>query len=804
MPLYFVGDDGAHGAQLWETNGSSWSMVSNVNSFSSTGDAIGFDAELADLTPYNGELYFIGNDGSHGEQLWATNGTTAGTQMLTSVNTGSGGLALSDLTACNGKLYFLAADGGFGTQLWVTNGAASGTSVVAGNPNFEITSLVAVGGELYFIGSDSTQGKQLWASNGTGAGTVLLTDVNTAPDIGGEVHGLSISNMFAVGNTLFFVGDNGTAGPQLWASNSSGTHALTIVDITPFPGTTDAPGFAMSNFTSFDGDLYFTGDDGVHGPQLWVSNGVTVSNLTFINTGASITGGDAAGFAESSFTVSGSNLFFIGNDGAHGAQLWVTNTAGTSMLTDDYTVSDLGDVTGLQITDMTAAGGKMFFVATDSTRGTQIWVSNGNQGGVVVLTQGDWRLPVIGAFTIGPAFTSVFGYNGKFYFVADDGVHGRQLWDTDGTPADTIMITDVNSASSGSDAVGFGPQGLSNFSAVGGKVYFTGSDRIHGLQLWETDGTAAGTFMVTNSSGFSNSGLTNLTPAKPEVHANLQGHALSDILIENTVGAVDAGELGSGGMFAYNAISSLGPEWSFGGVGDYYGDGKSQFLIENTSSAVDIGEVGASGTAVYTAVSALGPEWRFVGSGDFLGLGKSEFLIENTVGAVDVGTVSSSKTTSYTPVATLASQWSVVESGDFYGDGKTQFLIESTAGVVEVGEVGSNNQAALVQVAALGPEWRFVGAGDFLGIGKDQVLIENTAGAVDVGTVGSNNTVTYTAVASLGPEWKFVGDGDYYGTGTASFLIENTSGAVDTGTVVGGVAQYAAVASLGPEWSFKG
>jgi ELWxxDGT repeat protein len=834
MPLYFESSDGTHGLQLWEKNAAGASLM-----LTTAGSDTGFSGGIADLTPYNGLLFFAGYDGAHQDQLWVSNGATAGTQMLTSDDIGNGGLGISDPTVYGGEFYFAGYDSVHGTQLWgsngtaagtvmltdinsltatissltglngklyfvgddrlwVSNGTASGTSVVT--TAVGMTSLVPVGSELYFVGYGGEIGAQLWESDGTAAGTHRLTYVNTNPDAAGEVFGLGVSNMTVAGDTLFFVGDDGTDGPQLWASNSSGTSMLTLTDTGDSIGSSDAFGLAMSNFTVLNGKLFFTADDDLHGPQLWVSDGTAAGTgaLTNIDIAGGEAGAEAAGFGESSFTARGIDVFFVGNDGMHGSQLWATSGGAPAMLTNDSFTED-GELFGLTITNMTAVNGKLFFVGADATHATQIWVSDGTAAGTKMLTQTNWVYPNVDGVTSNSPILNVFSFNGDFYFVGDDGVHGWQLWVTNGTAAGTVMLT-ANDLAGG----GFSPFSFSEFTVADGKLDFAANDSIHGTQLWATDGTTVGTAMVTNVSGFTTAGIQDVTPAAPEVHANLDGHALSDILIENTVGAVDAGELGSGGMFAYNAISSLGPEWSFGGVGDYYGDGKSQFLIENTSSAVDIGEVGASGTAVYTAVSALGPEWRFVGSGDFLGLGKSEFLIENTVGAVDVGTVSSSKTTSYTPVATLASQWSVVESGDFYGDGKTQFLIESTAGVVEVGEVGSNNQAALVQVAALGPEWRFVGAGDFLGIGKDQVLIENTAGAVDVGTVGSNNTVTYTAVASLGPEWKFVGDGDYYGTGTASFLIENTSGAVDTGTVVNGKALYATVAALGSEWSFGG
>jgi Putative Ig domain/Bacterial Ig-like domain len=280
---------------------------------------------------------------------------------------------------------------------------------------------------------------------------------------------------------------------------------------------------------------------------------------------------------------------------------------------------------------------------------------------------------------------------------------------------------------------------------------------------------------------------------------DFNGDGKSDILIENTSGAVYVGEV-TGGQVTYSAVASLGSEWTFKGTGDFTGDGKEGFLIESTSGAVYVGEV-SGGNTTYLGVASLGPEWSFEGTGDFLGAGKDQFLIENTAGEVVVGEVVSGLA-QYTAVASLGPEWKFVGTGDYLGDSKSDFLIENTSGAVYVGEV-TGGQATYTAVASLGSEWKFVESGDFMGDGKADFLIENTSGAVYVGEV-SGGQVTYTAVASLGSEWSFVGEGDYSGTGKDSFVIENTAGGVYTGTIVSGTAQYAQIAALGSTWKFHG
>jgi ELWxxDGT repeat protein len=64
------------------------------------------------LMPFNGNLYFVYNDGTHGNELWQTNGTTA--QMVSDINPGAASSNSSNLTVFNGSLYFTANDGVFG------------------------------------------------------------------------------------------------------------------------------------------------------------------------------------------------------------------------------------------------------------------------------------------------------------------------------------------------------------------------------------------------------------------------------------------------------------------------------------------------------------------------------------------------------------------------------------------------------------------------------------------------------------------------------------------------------------------
>ena len=112
----------------------------------------------------NNELLFVGTDSAHGTQVWESNGTAAGTAMLTSANTAHGGIHPTDLTVVGDALYFAAGVTGHGTQLWKSNGTVAGTTAVTssndGLANFGVypQQLANVGGTLYFLGIDLIKG----------------------------------------------------------------------------------------------------------------------------------------------------------------------------------------------------------------------------------------------------------------------------------------------------------------------------------------------------------------------------------------------------------------------------------------------------------------------------------------------------------------------------------------------------------------------------------------------------------------------------------------------------------------------
>src|SRR5207249_10641696 len=116
----------------------------------------------------------------HGDELWKSDGTEAGTVLVKDINPGPRGSEPSNLVDVNGTLFFTTDSTG---GLWKSDGTDTGTVPV--NKGASAYELVNVNGTLFFF-SDGAQGPELWKSDGTEAGTVLVKAVTRAS--GGSVN----------------------------------------------------------------------------------------------------------------------------------------------------------------------------------------------------------------------------------------------------------------------------------------------------------------------------------------------------------------------------------------------------------------------------------------------------------------------------------------------------------------------------------------------------------------------------------------------------------------------------------------
>jgi ELWxxDGT repeat protein len=150
-------------------------------------------------------------------------------------------------------------------------------------------------------------------------------------------------------------------------------------------------------------------------------------------------------------------------------------------------------------------GSTMYFLADDGITGKELWKTNGTSTGTVLVKD------------INPIGYSMFnlyaiGLNNEIFFTADDGVHGNEFWKSDGTSAGTVLLKDINAGAADSD-----PLEKNGYAVYGGKIYFSADDGNNGVELWSSDGSNAGTLLFKDIDPGGNS-----TPSEfIEYHGNL-------------------------------------------------------------------------------------------------------------------------------------------------------------------------------------------------------------------------------------------------------------------------------------------
>ena len=506
---------------------------------------------LSRLAAGPGALY-TGTDATcrGGLALWRTDGSAAGTRLVSSFDPGSRDLShVEPILAVGSVLYFgLTRDlsGDFDVfELWRTDGTEAGTIRVwqaSGDQRYRYSRYAAVrteaslGDRFVFVVDDGYADTSLWVSDGTPEGTHELRRLGT---------GMHQAESFLVTDDALYVVEQGSGGHSIWRTDGTAAGTWQAIVLSPYFYDVGWPE------ADSDGWVYYGVNLAPGTNELWRTRGtpettVRLASLPFATTWTLAEGVhyvlearrigvnlyrldpetgeiallrniDAAPRGDNDLLVYGQRsgvLYFSQYSVLNGRErLWRSDgtSAGTFQVHRGLVDSGL----------LPAANGFLFLSFTDDDV-EGLWFTDGSVAGSSPIIKPYWQ-SVAGVVALPSQTATLFAVSdiyGRWDLRRTDGtragtslvrrlpsppahvaahdrgiamVIGSALWVSDGTTAGTFRVAELGPWTTGSFPGALTPSGDALYFTVAGPLY-----RDHANELWTSDGTRAGTQLVEN------------------------------------------------------------------------------------------------------------------------------------------------------------------------------------------------------------------------------------------------------------------------------------------------------------------
>jgi ELWxxDGT repeat protein len=377
---------------------------------------------LGFLTTYDGRLFFSADDGSNiGEELWVYDAATGESSLLTDISPYNDG-GPAGLTVYKDRLFFSARDSEHGRELWSYDAATGEASLTAdidvGNESSNPQSCAVYDDRLFFFADDGEHGRELWSYD------AATDEVSLAADIAVGSEGSNPGSCIVYNDLLFFFANDGEFGSgefgnELWLYDASTDEASLAADIVPGSGF-----FPNLKFpTVYDGHLYFVAFLFQSEAELWRYDAASGEAVLAVDLGD-----ENLFFGQAThLTVYDDRLFFSAREGEFDFALWAydSSTDETQLVFEDWD----GTISNPQ--RLALYDGRLFFSANSSQYGYELWYYDAESDATTLAADIN---PGTGDALFFFGYDLFENHNGRFYFVADDGTHGRELWVLSPTP----------------------------------------------------------------------------------------------------------------------------------------------------------------------------------------------------------------------------------------------------------------------------------------------------------------------------------------------------------------------------------
>ncbi|HXT51901.1 MAG TPA: ELWxxDGT repeat protein [Thermoanaerobaculia bacterium] len=393
-----------------------------------------------------------------GRELWGSNGTAAGTELLFDACPGACTPVIAPLGVAQGIAFWRVelSGSGSGAVLMRSDGTRAGTYRLSGpdgdlHPNSSYYEPVVAHGRLFFRGYTAGSGDELWQSDGSEAGTLQIADLLPGPD------GSYPTNLAVAGSTLFFAATDAEGTRTLYAMASDGGAPTRVVDLASSIFTTAVTATRL---------FYVTATAGTS--ELWTSDGTAAGTRRLSSFPASSASG-----SQPWLEPAGDHVLFRADDGIHHPQIWRSDgtPAGTVRLTDLPPPPGSYEIVSWDVEEV---GGRLLVIARDANFEQRlVAVSGPGQPPVILLASCPECFYSSGLERVGE----------RVLFQRYEPGAGTHLWTTDGTAAGTQRLARVC------------PQSCFSYQlrpVFAGRLFFATDEAGH-TALRETDGTVAGT-----------------------------------------------------------------------------------------------------------------------------------------------------------------------------------------------------------------------------------------------------------------------------------------------------------------------
>ena len=268
--LYFIADESSAGTEWRYTDFSSIDLLIDI--VTGSGDGMHY---IGNATVFKDKLVFNRlSTGDYKNQIWLSDGSTAGTSLISNLD-GYNYTYTSNYLEHNNKLYMIRPKVGDTDEIWHIDGTSFNISMnVSTSVGLWIyPKFIGAAGDYILIQSqadiDEDSEKSLYLIN-------IAT--NSAPTL--VASGVIILDKIQFDNNSFLISmSNANANTEIWKLNGTNGNFSILKEINADTNVGSNP----NGFIKIGSNIYFSANDGIHGNELWISDGTSSGTELYLD-----------------------------------------------------------------------------------------------------------------------------------------------------------------------------------------------------------------------------------------------------------------------------------------------------------------------------------------------------------------------------------------------------------------------------------------------------------------------------------------------------------------------------------------